>query len=115
MRQLGKHPHAVQLVDVYEHAVVDGGRSVGTEVYLLMELCSGGSLADLMKKRPGRAVPEQQMWSTFLCPAPRHRQPHAALRSSSLTVQLPFPQRRRSRRAGAALAAAARRPPRHQG
>jgi serine/threonine protein kinase len=70
MRQLGKHAHIVQLVDVYEHAVLDGCRNVGTEVYLLMELCSGGSLADAMKQRQGRALPEKQMWSMFLYPSP---------------------------------------------
>ncbi len=66
MRQLGKQQHVVQLVDAYEHAVVDGGRSVGTEVYLLMELCSGGSLADAIAQRQGRPMPDKQLWSTFL-------------------------------------------------
>jgi serine/threonine protein kinase len=66
MRLLGKHPHVVQLVDSYEHDVADGGRSLGTEVYLLMELCSGGCLADLIKQRAGKPLPEKQMWSTFL-------------------------------------------------
>ena len=79
---------------MYEHAVVDGGRSVGTEVqpstclcdscvtrlghmcdwcgshvvnlsgtqvYLLMELCSGGSLADIIKLRQVGAVAVVQM------------------------------------------------------
>ena len=75
MRQLGKHPQVVGLIDAYEHAVVDGGRNVGTEVFLLLELCSGGSLADLMKKRPGLPVPQKQLWSTFLYPAPLHHTP----------------------------------------
>ncbi len=66
MRQLSKHPHAVQLIDAYEHSVEDGGRSVGTEVYLLMELCTGGSLADIMKRRHGQPLPDKQMWSMFL-------------------------------------------------
>ena len=67
MMQLGKHQHVVQLVDAYEHAVVmEGGRSVGTEVYLLMELCSGGSLADTIAQRQGRPMPDKQLWSTFL-------------------------------------------------
>ena len=56
MKQLGKQQHVVQLVDAYEHAVVDGGKSVGTEVYLLMELCSGGSLADTIAQRQGRPM-----------------------------------------------------------
>ena len=76
---------------MYEHAVVDGSRSVGTEVqpsrclchscvsrvfdlcvshvmnvactqvYLLMELCSGGSLADIIKLRQVGAVAAVQM------------------------------------------------------
>jgi serine/threonine protein kinase len=66
MKQLGKQQHVVQLVDAYEHAVVDGGKSVGTEVYLLMELCSGGSLADTIAQRQGRPMPDKQLWSTFL-------------------------------------------------
>ena len=70
MRQLRGQQHTVQLVDAYEHVLEEGGRVTCTEVYLLMELCSGGSLADIMKQRSGRSLPEKQMWSMFLYASP---------------------------------------------
>ena len=58
-----KHPNIVHFVDCFED---------DTNVYILLEICSNGSLMDLMKKRKTLTEPEVRFFTTQICGAVKY-------------------------------------------
>jgi len=73
MRQLRGHPHIIKYISSCKRE----NTSTSTrciDYYILMELCTGGSLIDLIQRRDGRKLPESALADLFyqICQAVSH-------------------------------------------